>query len=170
MHLILVGAGGVTRDLLRGLGERWSVTVIDVDPQRLALAAGIRQLTKIVGDGSSRVVLERAGLSEADALVAATNSDPVNQEACRIAHESGLLRVVSVAADPEQLGAYRSLGISAFSPDRLIARRIEINLEPRRIASAAFADGMAEAVEFRIEQDSGTPHGPFTGGRGAPRR
>jgi Trk K+ transport system NAD-binding subunit len=154
MHLILVGAGGVTRDLLRGLGERWSVTVIDVDPQRLALAAGIRQLTKIVGDGSSRVVLERAGLSEADALVAATNSDPVNQEACRIAHESGLLRVVSVAADPEQLGAYRSLGISAFSPDRLIARRIEINLEPRRIASAAFADGMAEAVEFRIEQDS----------------
>jgi Trk K+ transport system NAD-binding subunit len=154
MHLILVGAGGVTRDLLRGLGEHWSVTVVDVDSQRLALAAGIRPLAKVVGDGSSRVVLERAGLSEADALVATTNSDPVNQEACRIARESGLLRVVSVAADPEGLGDYRALGIPAFSPDRLTARRIEINLEPRRIASAAFADGMAEAVEFRIEPDS----------------
>jgi Trk K+ transport system NAD-binding subunit len=130
------------------------VTVVDVDSQRLALAADIRPLVKIVGDGSSRVVLERAGLSEADALVATTNNDPVNQEACRIARESGLLRVVSVAADPEQLGEYRSLGIPAFSPDRLTARRIEINLEPRRIASAAFADGMAEAVEFRIESDS----------------
>ncbi|MFZ0492463.1 MAG: NAD-binding protein, partial [Acidimicrobiia bacterium] len=128
MNLILVGAGGVTRDLLRGLGERWSVTVIDVDSQRLALAASIRPLAKVVGDGSSRVILERAGLSDADALVAATNSDPVNQEACRIARESGLLRVVSIAANPEQLGVYRSLGIAAFSPDRLTARRIEINL------------------------------------------
>lgn len=154
MQLIFVGAGGVTRDLLRGLGERWTVTVVDVNSQRLALAADIRPLVKIVGDGSSRVVLERAGLLEADALVAATNSDPVNQEACRIAREAGLFRVVSVAADPERLGEYRALGIPAFSPDRLTARRIEITLEPRRVASAAFADGMAEAIEFRIESDS----------------
>jgi len=154
MQLIVVGAGGVTRDLLRGLGDHWTVTVIDVDSQRLSLAAGIRSLTTIVGDGSSRVVLERAGLPDADALVAATNSDAVNQEACRLARDAGLLRVVSVAADPEQLSTYRGLRISAFSPDRLTARRLEITLEPRRISSAAFADGMAEAVEFRIEPDS----------------
>jgi trk system potassium uptake protein TrkA len=154
MQLIVIGAGGITRDLLRGLGEHWSVAVIDLDSQRLALAAEIRPLVKVIGDGSSRVVLDRAGLPEADALVAATNRDAVNQEACRIARESGLLRVVSVAADPERLGEYRALGIPAFSPDRLTARRLEINLEPRRIASAAFADGMAEAVEFRIEADS----------------
>jgi trk system potassium uptake protein TrkA len=154
MQLIIIGAGGVTRDVLRGLGEHWTVTVIDLDPQRLALASDIRPITKIVGDGSSRVVLEQAGLADAGALVAATNKDPVNQEACRIAREAGVLRVVSVAADPEQLSEYRSLGIAAFSPDRLTARRIEINLEPRRIASAAFADGMAEAAEFRIEADS----------------
>lgn len=154
MRLIVVGAGGITRDLLRGLGEIWQVSVVDIDSQRLALAKRVRPIDVTIGDGSSRVVLEKAGLDHADALVAATNSDEVNQEACRIAKEAGVFRVVAVAADPEQLGRYRALKLAAYSPDRLTARRIEINLEPRRIASAAFADGMAEAAEFRVEPDS----------------
>lgn len=152
MRLLIIGAGGVTRDLLRGLGEQWTVTVVDIDSQRLALAARIRPITTVVGDGSSRVVLESAGLD--DALVAATNNDAVNQEACRLAKEAGVSRVVSVAADPENLATYRTLGVPAFSPDRQTARRIEINLEPHRVSSAAFADGMAEAAEFKLGADS----------------
>jgi len=79
---------------------------------------------------------------------------PVLRDAGLTPHAVTLPGLESPDDDPEQLGAYRSLGIPAFSPDRLTARRIEINLEPRRIASAAFADGMAEAAEFRIESDS----------------
>ena len=154
MKAIVVGAGGTTRDLLRRLGDLWDVTVIDQDQERLTRAAGVRPITVIQGDGSSRVVLERAGLDQAHALVAASNNDAVNLEACRLALDAGLLRVVAVAADPEQLSDYRELKLPAFSPDRLTARRIEINLEPRRLHSAAFADGMAEAIEFRIASDS----------------
>ncbi len=154
MKAIVVGAGGITRDLLRRLGDLWDVTVIDTDDDRLTQAAGVRRITVIRGDGSSRVVLDQAGLGEADALVAASNNDAVNLEACRLALDAGLLRVVAVAADPEQLNEYRELKLPAFSPDRLAARRIEINLEPRRVHSAAFADGMAEAIEFRIAPDS----------------
>ena len=154
MKAIVVGAGGTTRDLLRRLGDLWEVTVIDTDEERLALAAKVRPIAVLSGDGSSRVVLNQAGLSHADALVAASNSDAVNLEACRLALDAGVLRVVAVAADPEQLGEYRELKLPAFSPDRLTARRIEINLEPRRVDSAAFADGMAEAIEFRIASDS----------------
>lgn len=154
MRVVVVGAGGTTRDLLRGLGEVWDAVVVETDPERLAQAEKVRDIQALEGDGSSRVVLQRAGLAEADALVAATNSDEVNLEACRLAQEAGVLRVVAVAADPERLGDYRELGVAAFSPDRLTARRLEITLEPRRVASAAFADGMAEAIEFRISSDS----------------
>lgn len=154
MKAIVVGAGGTTRDLLRRLGDLWDVTVIDTDEERLNRAAEVRTITVLKGDGSSRVVLEEAGLKLADALVAASNNDAVNLEACRLALDAGLLRVVAAAADPELLIDYRELKIPAFSPDRLTARRIEINLEPRRIHSAAFADGMAEAIEFRIASDS----------------
>ena len=154
MKAIVVGAGGTTRDLLRRLGDLWDVTVIDKDEERLARAADVRLIKTLQGDGSSRVVLNQAGLGQADALVAATNDDEVNLEACRQALDAGLLMVVAVAADPEQLSHYRELKLPAFSPDRLTARRIEINLEPRRLHSAAFADGMAEAIEFRIASDS----------------
>ncbi len=154
MRAIVVGAGGATRDLLRRLGELWEVTVIDTDRERLDLAAEVREISRILGDGSSRVVLTRAGIEDADALVAATNDDAVNLEVCRIARRAGLLRVVAVAAAPERVTEYRQLQVPAFAPDSLAARQVELNLEPRRVSSTAFAHGRAEAIEFRIARDS----------------
>lgn len=154
MKAIVVGAGGATRDLLRRLGELWEITVVDTEPERLTLASRVRSISGLQGDGSSRVVLGRAGLADADAVVAATNDDSVNLEVCRIAQEAGLLRVVAVAASSERLPEYREIGVPAFAPDSLTARQLELNLEPRRISSTAFADGRAEAIEFRIAPDS----------------
>jgi trk system potassium uptake protein TrkA len=100
------------------------------------------------------LVLKRAGLEDADALVAATHDDDVNIEAVRIALDAGVLRVVALAADPEHLSRYRDLGVPVISPDSLTARNIEVRLEPRRVASTAFADGKAEAIEFLVTPDS----------------
>jgi Trk K+ transport system NAD-binding subunit len=149
-----VGAGGTTRQLLRRLGEVWEAAVVDTSAERLAMAGKIRTIEGVEGDGSSRVVLERAGLAAADALVAATEDDERNLEACRIALEAGLLRVAAVAADPELSEHYRQLGVPAYSPSDLAARGIESELEPRRISSSSFAHGRAEAIEFRIAADS----------------
>ncbi len=177
MQLIVVGAGGVTRDLLRGLSEAWQVTVVDTDAERLDLLRGVRagdasptaRLPSVpraqrgnnggetrlqLGDGTSRVVLEQAGLDRADAVVAAIGTDRANLEVCRIAKAAGVPRIAAVAAGPESIPAYREEDFVAFSPARLTARRLEIQLEPRRVSSAAFAEGMAQAVEFRIAADS----------------
>lgn len=154
MKVIFVGAGGTTRQLLRRLGEVWEAAVIDTNAERLALASKIRAIESIEGDGSSRVVLERAGLELSDALVAATEDDGLNLEACRIALDAGLLRVAAVAADPELAERYRELGVPAYSPSDLAARRIEVELEPRRVSSSSFAHGRAEAIEFEIGGDS----------------
>jgi len=154
MKAIVVGAGGTTRDLLRRLGELWEIVVVDIDEDRLAEAAAVRSIEMIKGDGSSRITLERAGIAEADAVVAATNDDDVNLEVCRLAKRVGLLRIVAVAAQPERLAAYREAEIAAISPHSLTARQLELSLEPRRVASTAFARGRAEAIEFRIADDS----------------
>jgi len=151
---IVVGAGGTTRELLRRLGELWEVTVVDVDDAFLETASAIREITRVVGDGSSGLVLARAGLAEADALVAATDDDDVNLEAVRLAREAGLLRFAAVASDPERIQDYRDADVPVWAPDTLTARQIEVLLEPRRIASTTFADGKAEAIEFRISPDS----------------
>jgi Trk K+ transport system NAD-binding subunit/nucleotide-binding universal stress UspA family protein len=154
MKAIVVGAGGATRELLRRLGELWDVTLIDTDESSFARAEAIRDFVPVVGDGSSALVLRRAGLDEADALVAATHDDDVNLEAVRIAKDAGLLRVLAIAADPERVPDYRALDVPVIAPDSLTARNIEVRLEPRRIASTAFAEGKAEAIEFYISPDS----------------
>ncbi|HSM02267.1 MAG TPA: NAD-binding protein [Acidimicrobiia bacterium] len=154
MRAIVVGARGATRDLLRRLSERWSVTVVDSDPDLLARAQAVRDIETIQGDGSSRVVLEKARYAEADAIVAAAGDDEVNLEVCRLALDAGMVRLVAVAADPEHIQRYRDLGVPVFSPDSLTARQLEISLEPRRISSTAFAAGRAEALEFLVAEDS----------------
>ncbi|MCJ7725341.1 MAG: NAD-binding protein, partial [Acidimicrobiia bacterium] len=154
MKAIVIGAGGITRDLLRRLGELWEIVVVDVDEDRLAGAAALRDIVCIKGDGSSRVILERAGIAEADAIVAASNDDDVNLEVCRLAKRVGLVRIVAVAAKPERMADYRDAEIVAISPHSLTARQLELGLEPRRVASTAFARGRAEAIEFRIADDS----------------
>lgn len=154
MRLIVVGARGATRDLLRRLGERWEATVVDPDVELLARAANVRQIDQVVGDGSSRVTLGKARIGEADAIVAATGDDDTNLEVCRLGIGAGLVRVIAVVVEPERLPEYRELGVAAFAPDSLAARRLEIQLEPRRVSSTAFADGRAEALEVKITDDS----------------
>jgi len=154
MKVVIVGAGGTSRELLRRLGELWDVTVIDTDESALATARPIREFDELVGDGSSALVLRRAGIGDADALIAATNDDDVNLESARIAQSEGLLRVAAVVAVPERLAEYRELGIAIVTPDTIAARQLEVELEPRRITSTEFAQGKAEAIEFQIAPDS----------------
>ena len=154
MRAILVGAGGFGRAVLERLGEHWTITVIDADASRLEALARERALTTIQGDGSSRVTLGRAGLDEADAVVTSLRDDDVALEVCRLAREAGVPRVAAMVVSPARLAEFSRLGVSAISPDRLAASQVELVLEPRRVASAAFAAGRAEAIEFRLAPDS----------------
>ena len=154
MKAVIVGAGGVARALLQRMAPMWEVTLVDTDSGRLALASHVRPAEAVLGDGSSMVVLRRAGIDGADALVAATGSDDVNLEVCRLARQAGLARVVAVAADSRRRHEYLTLGVPAFQPHTLTARQLELHLEPRRVSSTAFAHGRAEALEVQVAGDS----------------
>jgi Trk K+ transport system NAD-binding subunit/nucleotide-binding universal stress UspA family protein len=154
VKVILVGAGGTTRELLRRLSTAWEVTVIDPDSDRLESARAIRDVVTVDGDGSSSLVLRRAGLDDADALVAASSDDEVNLEALRVAQDAGVLKIIGVAASPDRAADYRSVGADVVSVHSLAARQLETHLEPRRVASSTFAQGRAEAIEFQVAPDS----------------
>jgi Trk K+ transport system NAD-binding subunit len=154
MNIILVGAGSTTRALLRRLSARWEVVVVDNDPDRLEQIGVDREITPIVGDGSSRLVLERAGIEGADAVLAATDDDDVNLEVCRAARAADIDRVLAVMNSSDRSSDYRDAGVVSVSPSERAARSLESHLEPRRVSSAPFADGLAEAVELRIAPDA----------------
>lgn len=154
MRALIVGAGGIARDLVRRLGERWKITVVDPSAELLERMEMIRPVSIFHGDGSSRVVLVRAGLEKADALIAAGDDDDSNLEACRLAAGASISRIVAVCVDSEREEEYRLLGVPVVISDTLSARRVEQQLESRRLRSMAFAEGKAEALEFLVAEDS----------------
>ena len=88
MKLIVVGAGGASRALLRRIGEVWEVTVIDTDQGLLDQITGVRSVTTVLGDGKQREVLDGAGLADAIAVVAADPDDDANLAICRAGYDS----------------------------------------------------------------------------------
>ncbi len=154
MRAVVVGAGASARELIRRLGDTWSVTMIDPDVDRLRLASKIREIDAIEGDGSSAVVLRNAGLETAVTVVAASGSDDVNLEVVRLAHDAGVDQVVALVRLPDRVDEFREAGAHTVIPASLAARDMEIAMEPRKLASTTFADGKAEAIEFEIAPDA----------------
>ncbi|MEZ5175819.1 MAG: NAD-binding protein [Acidimicrobiia bacterium] len=154
MKAVVVGAGATTRELIRRLGDTWDLVVIDIDPARLEAAERVRDITTIEGDGSSAVVLRRAGIDTAVTVVAAAATDDVNLEVAKLASDAGAEHIVAVARVPERSDEYRSLGVHVVVPASLAARDMEIAMEPRKLASTTFSAGKAEAIEFEITPDS----------------
>jgi Trk K+ transport system NAD-binding subunit len=154
MRAVVVGAGATTRELIRRLGDSWDVTVIDPDPARLELVERVRDLTTVLGDGSSALVLREAGVDSTVTVVAASGSDDVNLEVAKLAADGGAEHVVAVCRSPERSDEYRALGADVVVPASLAARDMEIAMEPRKLASTTFSAGRAEAIEFEITPDS----------------
>ena len=154
MKVIIVGAHGEAKELINRISSGWSISVIDLDQEKLRNFTTNRQIDKIQGDATSSLVLKKAGLDEATAIVTLTLSDEVNLEILKIAKQNNILRLSSIINDSANIHHFKELDIEIVEPDTLLARRFEYILEPRRVVSQAFAGGRAEAIEIEISSDS----------------
>ena len=154
MKVIIVGAHGEAKELINRVSSGWSISVIDLDQEKLRNFTTNRQIDKIQGDATSSLVLKKAGLDEATAIVTLTLSDEVNLEILKIARQNNILRLSSIINDSSHIDKFKELDVELVEPDILLARRFEHILEPRRVVSQAFAGGRAEALEIEISSDS----------------
>ncbi len=87
MRFIICGAGQVGYSIAEYLaGEENDVTVVDFNQQLVAQINDNLDVNGIVGHASNPDVLNAAGASEADMIIAVTQSDEVNMIACQIGH------------------------------------------------------------------------------------
>ncbi len=154
MKVIIVGAHGEAKELINRVSSGWSISVIDLEQEKLRNFTTNRQIDKIQGDATSSLVLKKAGLDEATAIVTLTLSDEVNLEILKIAKQNDILRLSSIINDSSNIDKFKELDVELVEPDILLARRFEHILEPRRVVSQAFAGGRAEALEIEISSDS----------------
>jgi len=154
VKVIIVGAHGEAKELINRVSSGWSISVIDLDQEKLRNFTTNRQIDKIQGDATSSLVLKKAGLDEATAIITLTLSDEVNLEILKIAKHNDILRLSSIINDSSNVDKFKELDVELVEPDILLARRFEHILEPRRVVSQAFAGGRAEALEIEISSDS----------------
>ena len=87
MKIIVCGAGQVGSNIARHLAmENHDVTIVDQSETLVRQISNSFDVNGIVGHGSHPDVLERAGIADADLLIAVTLADETNMVACQVAH------------------------------------------------------------------------------------
>jgi len=81
VKIIIVGAGQVGFNIARKLSEEsHDVVLIDKDQQKIERIADNLDVRAYLASGTSPQALKDSGIKEADMLVAATDSDEVNNQ------------------------------------------------------------------------------------------
>jgi len=87
VKVIVCGAGQVGSNIAQHLAlENNDVTVIDQSSELVRRIEESFEVNGIVGQASLPAVLEKAGIEDADLIIAVTHSDEVNMVACQVAH------------------------------------------------------------------------------------
>jgi trk system potassium uptake protein TrkA len=131
MRVIIVGCGRVGAYLAKALlAGGHEVTVVDRNTDSFKRLGEDFAGNVVAGTGIDEDILRRAGIDEADALVAVTNGDNTNIMAAQVAREVfGVKRVICRIYDPIRQEIYEDLGLEAICPTIIGAARIQEMLE-----------------------------------------
>ncbi len=155
MNIIILGAGQVGASVAENLSsEANDITLVDTDTVVLNDLGDRLDIQTVHGHASHPDILKKAGIADADMLVAVTNSDETNIVACQIAHSlfhtpTKIARVRSQEyLKYNELFNKNALPIDVLiSPEQLIAEHIQRLIEyPGALQVLDFADGRARLV------------------------
>jgi len=163
MKVVICGAGQVGWQIARQLsGERNDVTVVDSNEALVRRATDTLDVNGVSGFASYPDVLERAGASDADMIIAATYSDEVNMVVCQVAHSIfGVPRKIARLRSQSYLEAIYSdlyrrdhLPIDVvISPELEVAEAALKRLStPTSFDTESFLDGQAQLLGFRLDE------------------
>ena len=114
-RILIIGGYHKAESLAKSFLHRgYAVIVINKNPEHCHTLAQIAELTVLIGDGSKPFVLEDAGAEKADIAIALTPFDEDNLVICQLCKKRFHVRkTVSLAADPEKISFFYSMGIDS---------------------------------------------------------
>ena len=170
MKVLVVGAGQVGSAVVEALHDEHDVTVIDVDPGRLAALSQRYDVVTFEGNGASRRTLKEAGIADAGLLLACTSRDEINivssmftKKLSPKTEEWPGTKTIVRTTNIEYLEIWRERELeidfmvsSELEAANAVARMIGV---PAARQTDVFADGQVQVVEFDIEVDGRRPTG-----------
>ncbi|MGE0031810.1 MAG: Trk system potassium transporter TrkA [Steroidobacteraceae bacterium] len=159
MKIIILGAGQVGTTAAQQLAREQAndVTVVDTRDDVLRDLQDRLDIRTVSGNAAHPAVLEAAGGSSADLIVALTNSDEVNMIACQIAWtlfrtptKIARIRSGDYHRRPELFGDNAIPVDLAISPEQLVTEYVERLIRyPGALQVLDFADGRVRLVGMR---------------------
>lgn len=158
MKAIVIGAGKVGYHIAEQLSrESNDVVLIDTSEEALAPAREALDVLPVLGNGASPAVLEEAGVSQADLVIAVATHDEVNIIACLTAKYYGVPTTVARVRNPDYTLHAKALvhgqtGIDLIiHPERLAALEIVKLLKTPSAGEVSFyADGKIQLLGLKI--------------------
>ena len=164
MRVIICGAGRVGYGLASRLAaENNTVTVVDLSSELIRQITTDLDVRGIVGHGSHPEILKRAGIENADMIIAVTYSDEVNMIACQVAHSlfDVPTKVARVRAQSYLANEYNDLYSRENMPiDIIISPEIEIGRSilrrlntPGAFNVVSFSEGRVKMLGVKIGEE-----------------
>lgn len=160
MKIVILGAGQVGSTVAAALvHEDNDITIIDIDQRRLKELQDQMDIRCVHGHASYPKVMERAGIEDADLVIAVTNSDEVNMVACQIAYtlynvptRVARVRAAEYTDRPGLFKREHSPVDVLISPELLLTQYITRLIEfPGALQVMDFAGGRAQLVATEAE-------------------
>ncbi|MEA1940414.1 MAG: NAD-binding protein, partial [Candidatus Caldatribacteriota bacterium] len=162
MKIIIIGGGKVGRQITKTLSsENHDVVLIDKNETKRQVAQEDLDVLTILGNGANVRTLEKAGIKEADMLIAVANSDEVNMLACMTAKQFNVPIKIARIRNSEYLYANvlsrEKLGIDfIINPEKVTAKEIvKLLKSPKNVAQIqSFGGGKVLLIELKIEENN----------------
>ena len=161
-RIIVVGAGKVGKTITKRLAdEGHNLIVIDRSEAKLSELSDQCDCMLITGSGASHNTLNEAGITDADLMIAVTDSDELNLLCCTIAKQFNPdISTIARVRNPDYGNEIPYL-MNRLAIDRIINPEFEAAVEaarllylPAAISINSFAHGSAELVKIRIPEGS----------------
>lgn len=162
MKIIVVGGGKIGLTILANLvREEHNVVIIDNNPEKINEIVNVYDVMGVCGNGCDCEVLEEAGVSKTELVIATTDSDELNMLCCFLAKRMGAQYTVSRIRNPEyndnSLSFMRKeLDISmAINPELLAANELFHMLKlPSAAKIETFSVRNFEMIELKLRADT----------------
>jgi trk system potassium uptake protein TrkA len=162
MKIVILGAG-VTGSSVAGAlaNEENDIVVIDFNPLLLDALKERFDIATVAGNAAHPSVLEQAGVSNADIVIAVTDSDETNMLACVVINALysrpktiARVRAIDYMKNPKLFGP---LGIPVdhvISPEQVVMESIRNLIDfPGVLHISDFADGLVRLFSVKVVED-----------------
>ncbi|MBE0618550.1 MAG: TrkA family potassium uptake protein [Proteobacteria bacterium] len=161
---VLVGLGNIGLELLRRLPREVDLVCVDLSPEAIAAARELRGegIRVVSGDATSRLVLEEAGIDDADAVLLTTTTQKISVEVARVLTDHfHARRVISVGITARGIEDLSALGVEVENIFDLSANALRNRLEQRTKAAHGIGLDKDEILEVEVHPHSRLANKPL---------